>query len=318
MSIIRVVHNQENPFVQLNKKALWDTNLSLKAVGLWARCMSRPDNWRFNIKELAANSKEGRRAIDSAISELIDHGYAVRVEYWEKSDDGKFTTKGFEYIFFEFTATEEDKIKVLEEFKKSFRNCCFGNLRDGDLRNEHLLIKKENTNKEETKKEGEGVNAPALLSSFDKKIERQPHVTTTEEEHKKLETDYGKAIRDESYSVLSDWKLDTPKSKWKKDDNRSIRRWVIDAIQEKSSKSKNISVDISLKNKELAKKAEKIFMSYGLDSSIQLVAGNQYIEYSGGQRASDVIEYKDPLFKKKLEHILNKLHIPSQEFFVNE
>lgn len=174
MSVIRVVHNKENPYVQLNKEALWDERLSLKAIGLWARCMSRPDNWRFNIQELVNKCKEGRRAVDSTIHELIEFGYAVRLEHWDKSDDGKFTNGGVEYVFFEFPVTEEDKQKILDEFKKSFRHCCFSNCRDSNRRNDQLLKKEEEVNKEkrerDQKEEGAAPppSAPPLSLNFSK------------------------------------------------------------------------------------------------------------------------------------------------------
>lgn len=184
MSIIRVVHNKENPYVQLNKKALWNENLSLKAIGLWARCMSRPDDWHFNIKELSQKCKEGRRAIDSAINELIEANYAIRIEHHEKGDGGRFSGKGYEYIFFEFPVSEEEKQKYTEEFKKSFRNCGFGNLRDGDIRNSNLLNTditpngvKEELKTEETKGRVAPTSADAdsLTDFFLKKIqERKP------------------------------------------------------------------------------------------------------------------------------------------------
>lgn len=140
-TIIRVVHNRENPFVQLNKQALWDTNLSLKAVGLWARCMSRPNDWRFCIKELIKHCKEGRKAVDGAMQELIDAGYAYRLEYSQRGEDGKYKTSGVEYVFFEFPATQEEKDQQQEIFKKSFQHCRFGKSRYGNFRKEHLLIK---------------------------------------------------------------------------------------------------------------------------------------------------------------------------------
>lgn len=139
-TIVRVVHNRENPFVQLNKQALWDSNLSLKATGLWARCMSRPNDWRFSITELAGKCKEGRRAIDGAMQELIEHRYACRLEYSERADDGKFKTGGVEYVFFEFPASDEEIAEQLDLFKKSFRHCGFGDCRNGNCRNSKLLI----------------------------------------------------------------------------------------------------------------------------------------------------------------------------------
>jgi len=62
---------------------------------------------------------------------------------------------------------------------------------------------------------------------------RAPHVFSSDDEHRKLAEEYGEELRDQAYQVLSDWKEDTPKSKWKKSDYRSIRRWVIDSIKEK-------------------------------------------------------------------------------------
>lgn len=180
-TVIRVVHNRENPFVQLNKQALWDETLSLKAVGLWARCMSRPNNWKFSIKELVTRCKEGRKAIDAAMKELIDAGYAYRLEYSERSEDGKFKTSGIEYVFFEFPATQEEKDEQYEIFKKSFQHCRYGNSRYGNFRNGHLLIKN-NTKKQDSKEKektplispqkeeaADAASACVPLSSKDKK-----------------------------------------------------------------------------------------------------------------------------------------------------
>jgi len=154
-TVIRVVHNRENPFVQLNKQALWDSNLSLKAVGLWARCMSRPNDWTFCIKELVGKCKEGRKAVDSAMQELIEARYAYRLELDKKGEDGKFTHRIVEYVFFEFPATDEEIEEQKQVFKKFHRDCRFGNLRDGNLQKEHLLIKSTTETEASTNKEEE-------------------------------------------------------------------------------------------------------------------------------------------------------------------
>jgi hypothetical protein len=140
-TIIRVVHNRENPFVQLNKQNLWDENLSLKATGLWARCMARPNDWSFSIDELAKHCKEGRKAIDSAMHELIEANYVLRIDYSERGSDGKYIKSGVEYVFFEYPATDEEKDYHRAVFKKSFQHSHFGDFRRGDFRNGKLLIK---------------------------------------------------------------------------------------------------------------------------------------------------------------------------------
>lgn len=223
MSVIRIIHNRENPFVQLNKRALWDENLSLKAIGLWARCMSRPDDWRFNIKELASKSKEGRKAIDSAINELIENNYAVRLEHWEQEEDGRFSDKGVEYAFFEFPATEEDKEKVLEEFKKSYRHCRFGNLRKGDLRDGNLLIKKETE-----KEEGDNIEVavpPKPEKTREVLFFHGPHVKLSAKDYSELVDKYGiEAIRS-VIDRLNDW-MDAKGRSPYKDYAAAIRNWM--------------------------------------------------------------------------------------------
>src|SRR5690606_39181157 len=70
-----------------------------------------------------------------------EYGYAYRLEYTERGEDGKYKDSGVEYVFFEFPATQEEKDEQQEIFKKSFQNCRFGNSRYGNFRKEHLLIK---------------------------------------------------------------------------------------------------------------------------------------------------------------------------------
>jgi hypothetical protein len=141
MSIVRVKHNRENPYVQINKEALWNQNLSLKAIGLWAKCLSRPDNWTFRVAELAKRGVEGRRAIYSAIDELEKERYVLKLKHYEKKDTGAFDGGGVEYIFFEFPYTDQERDDCIEEFKKCFRQCGFGDVRGGDLQKSTLLNK---------------------------------------------------------------------------------------------------------------------------------------------------------------------------------
>lgn len=152
MTVIRTKHNAENKFVQLNRKALWNESLSLKATGLWARCISRPDDWRFNVKELTTKCKEGRRAIDSAIQELIKNRYAIKVDFWKKDPTGKFQTRIIEYVFFEVAASDEEIQNAIEDSKNYYLDCGFGNLRGGNCRNDELQIEKETEREKEKKK----------------------------------------------------------------------------------------------------------------------------------------------------------------------
>lgn len=175
MSVIRVNHNRENPFVQLNRSALWDENLSLRAIGLWARCMSRPDDWTFRIRELIKTSKEGRTAIYTTIDELIKHGYCIRMEIYQRVQKGQFGTNNVEYVFFEFPITDSERAEYVEEFKKRFPRSGFRNPGNRDTGNQHILIDIDtNRDKEQTppnplEDEGEATGVAGVVDEFELK-----------------------------------------------------------------------------------------------------------------------------------------------------
>jgi len=81
MSIIRISHDKNNPYVMLNKNPLEDNSLSWAAKGLWAYLMSRPDNWNVSVSHLSTiyhGKGGGEKAIYSLLNELIEAGYCER------------------------------------------------------------------------------------------------------------------------------------------------------------------------------------------------------------------------------------------------
>lgn len=79
MSVIRIKKARNKPYVILDTTALNDARLSFRAKGLHTYLMSKPDNWRINADHLAQQSpKEGREAINAAMRELRETGYARR------------------------------------------------------------------------------------------------------------------------------------------------------------------------------------------------------------------------------------------------
>lgn len=129
MSIVRTIHNKENPFVMINRKALWDKGLSLEAVGLWARLLSRPDDWHINVEELSKSCNCSKSRIYRILNELIQHGYAfreqTRIDGKKKNQFGAFET----YVF-EFKMTQE-------QIKKMFPQRDFPDAELPDAENRH-------------------------------------------------------------------------------------------------------------------------------------------------------------------------------------
>lgn len=79
--------NKNKNYTTLCNVALNDPELSLKAKGLFAFLMSKPDDWRISYRGLAAQLKEGKVAILGALKELEDAGYLQRARH--QADDGK-------------------------------------------------------------------------------------------------------------------------------------------------------------------------------------------------------------------------------------
>jgi len=86
MAIFRV-QKKEN-FVVLDKGFLNDTRLSWKAKGLLAYMLSLPDDWSFNISNLASHSKCSRESTSNTIKELTKAGYIQKTQV--RTNFGKF------------------------------------------------------------------------------------------------------------------------------------------------------------------------------------------------------------------------------------
>lgn len=107
MAIVRVKHDKNNPYVMLNKRSLWDETLSLEAVGLWSRLISRPDDWQVSATEIARSSKISVRRVYRILNELIENGYACRKQLMPKGKKG-FDKVEYEIYEFKISLTHVD------------------------------------------------------------------------------------------------------------------------------------------------------------------------------------------------------------------
>lgn len=93
-TVIRVEKNRN--YTVMSNEFLRNRNLSLKAKGLLAVCLSLPDTWEYSMKGLVAISKESITAIRNSMRELEEHGYMAVNKL--KNDKGQFY---YEYVIYE-------------------------------------------------------------------------------------------------------------------------------------------------------------------------------------------------------------------------
>ena len=113
MAIIKVL-KRENPYVQIDKIEVDDSNLSWEATGLLTYLIGRPNNWKINIVHLASVKKNKETSTRNALLELRKAKYC---HYFEVRKSGKIVETF--YLIFEIpTEYEEIKSNIDIELKE--------------------------------------------------------------------------------------------------------------------------------------------------------------------------------------------------------
>lgn len=108
MSVLRSRKDRENPYVQINRKMFDDPNLSMRTKGFIGYCLSKPDEWKFYIEQLASVLKEKKTALYAAIKEAEREGYCIK--YQHRLENGRMGK--FEYII---SDSKEEIARLKEE-----------------------------------------------------------------------------------------------------------------------------------------------------------------------------------------------------------
>lgn len=93
-SIYRTTKDRNNPYVMINKMAITNPKLSMKAKGLFAYFMTLPDDWEVYQKELVKHFTDGKASVAAAILELQNAGYVKKEKI--RGKDGKWTGWAFQ------------------------------------------------------------------------------------------------------------------------------------------------------------------------------------------------------------------------------
>lgn len=254
--------------------------------------------WIMKNKALKRNLHEGRTWSYQTIQEV-----AACFPYWSFSQVKRILAKLIEHkilIKGNFNKTPLDRTVWYafddeEKFMISrIREMHFPNSENGDDGIGKCYKDTDTLPDTLTNRERERKSAPARPSSSEKSKERAPNVFLSDSEHDKLIAVYAAQKTAALYRILSEWKEDTPKSKWKKNDYRSILRWVVQAESERFQKG----ISSSENNIALASTVIKKF-SYRMDIQFSEHNGKKYMEFIKGAH-SKIIYLDDIDFEEKV------------------
>lgn len=84
---MKVYKGKHTSFTVISNE-IFKHGLSLKAIGLYAYIINKPDGWDFSINGTASQLNDGRDSVRSAVSELEKAGFLVRSQ--KRKTDGSF------------------------------------------------------------------------------------------------------------------------------------------------------------------------------------------------------------------------------------
>lgn len=174
-------------------------------------------------------------------------------------------------------------------------------------------IRKRKRKRERECERERGLSSPPRAFPSSKKILREKEIATTAEEHEKLVNEYTQEKVSKFYKMLSEWKQDVPKKRWRKSDYLSIKRWVICAYketQEKEKKEQGLSP--STANKEKAKQIiEKIGLPTFRLKKITPELCPEFVEFKHQDAPSRpiMIRYDNKYFDQSMKDALIKMKV---------
>ena len=223
MAVIRVVKNKD--YTVMSNAHLHDKRLSLKAVGLLSIVLSLPDDWHYTVNGLVGSVKDGKRAVNGALSELKQYGYLKVNKLYPNSERSKIE---YQYVFYE----KPQGIQNVP-LEQDLQNVDLQNvdLQNVDLQNVGAYI---NTNKQNTKELNTNKQSKHKYGEYQ-------HVLLTDKEHTHLVELYGSSL-DEHIKILDEYIETSGKSY--KNHSLVLQKWVHD---EWTKRNKNNPVKLDSK-----------------------------------------------------------------------
>jgi len=160
-------NNLKDNYTVIANDVLSSTELSLKAKGLYAFMLSKPDNWQFSYSGLTHQLQEGEKAIRSAVKELEEFGVLIKLP---KKDGRNFS--GWRWILH---PTEEEK-NLLDKSQKGndpVGNDPHGNSHNGNDRNGNDHIGNDQKGNEISNKYKQILNSNKRIVKKEKNIKKE-------------------------------------------------------------------------------------------------------------------------------------------------
>lgn len=223
MSVIRTKHAAN--YVCINKTAFEDPNLSFKAKGLFAYCMSRPDDWSFHVSHLATICKDKKTAIYSAIKELVKAGYCEKV----RTRDSAGRATGIEYVIHEMPI-----------FKKSLPHSGFPHVDNQSVENQPLLSNDSLLSNDAHQKPPNPQRGDAPKGAECEVLAFGEFVTIGKQAHQKLCEDHGFETISSIIDEINDYLASTGKKPYR-DYAATIRQWLRRRKQQNPSEQKPVA-----------------------------------------------------------------------------
>jgi hypothetical protein len=106
ISIVRVEHNKDCPFLVVAKETVRDKALSFEARGFLVFLLAKPDDWTIRADVLAEECGLHRVTVYRLLKKLIEKGYVRRDVLTRRKPDGRFDSAAL-YTVFETRETAE-------------------------------------------------------------------------------------------------------------------------------------------------------------------------------------------------------------------
>ena len=273
-------------------KEIWlMKDLSITAKAVWAEIQSLHDDEKggcFASNEYLAEFTGLKvRALQDVLSQLRSKGLIKTVSF-----------NGRERI-----------LQAVEPKYAAYQTCR--KLHGSNAENcTHIIknINKESISKDIPKKDA--VASSPSPSSKNKLIEREPNVKTTQAEHEKLEADFGAEATAGAYKELSEWKQQTARRQWKKDDNLSIRKWGINAYYRRQDDLKKLKkFQGGDSNRDRANKIMEGFQGIAKEKDIRIEVSSSSIMFvflKSPGAAPKTFRYSEHGFKEQVEAFMRK------------